>query len=282
MPQTLFSAAPHRSSGYQHRRRLATAILGTLAISLLQLSGSIAEPHSPAGQVLQEWGISEAALAKAPRYIPPKRRGMPKRTQGGGSRGCAGLPTAPADCAISLTALVPADHIGLTTAARPVLSWYASQRSEQPWQVTLVEPGVSKPLWVQQIPQVKAGLNQFQIPANAPELKPGRRYRWAVSQANSSDRSVSSPITRGWIERVELPNQQSQQMLAISSQRDRANWLAEAGLWYDALTEYTQALKANPQDPQPLESLFSLFQQGGLTQVIQWEQTTPTLSKPVS
>ncbi|OUC11942.1 MAG: hypothetical protein B0A82_24885 [Alkalinema sp. CACIAM 70d] len=282
MSQTTHLTVLDKPTSSQHGCRLATALLGTLAILSLQLSGSIAESTSPAGQFFQQWSGSGVALAKAPRYIPPKRRGIPKRTQGGGSRGCQTLATGREDCTLSLTALVPTDHIGLTSTSRPVLSWYASHASDQPIQIALVEPGVNQPLWVGQLPKLKSGLNQVQVPASASELKPGHLYRWTVSLVDPSDRSVSNLVTRGWIERVELAPAQSKQLMALQSPMERANFLAETGLWYDALTEYIQSLHTNPQKQQPLNSLLSLFKQVGLSQVIEWEQENPTFSKPLS
>ncbi|MGI0492556.1 DUF928 domain-containing protein [Alkalinema pantanalense CENA528] len=282
MAQTTHIPILNQPTAYKHGCRLATALLGTLAILSLQLSGSIAESTSPVGQFFQQWSGSGVALAKAPRYIPPKRRGMPKRTQGGGSRGCQIFATGREDCTLSLTALVPTDHIGLTASARPVLNWYASHASDQPIQIALVEPGVSKPIWVAQLPKLNAGLNQVHIPDHVAELKPGHLYRWTVFMVNPSDHSVSNIVTRGWIERVELAPAQSKQLMAIRSPMERANFLAEAGLWYDALTEYIQSLHTTPHDQQPLNSLFSLFNQVGLSQVIEWEQENPTFSKPLS
>ena len=210
-----------------------------------------------------------SAVAKAVRYVPPSRRGAPARTQGGGSRGCE-LESVP------VTLLAPPDHVGMTTEAHPKLFWYSAKDSILPMQISLVEPGVSEPLWVTQVPTGPAGFNSIQIPNTVPDLVAGRRYRWTVTRLCNVRRPSNNTYARGWIERVESnPIAKAVKTLSIT---DRVNAYAEAGLWYNAVTEAVDSPQKGTPDDRSL--ILSLLEQGGLKGIVLQEQKR--LNRPVT
>ena len=253
-------------------QRLIWTAAGTIALVGLQISSrpiapKVSQDASPifnltfSEQSTRFFGGLPSAEAKAVRYVPPSRRGAPARTQGGGSRGCE-LESVP------VTLLAPPDHVGMTTEAHPKLFWYSAKDSILPMQISLVEPGVSEPLWVTQVPTGPAGFNYIQIPSTVPDLITGRRYRWTVTRLCNVRRPSNNTYARGWIERVASdPLSRTVKSLSIT---DRVNAYAEAGLWYNAVTEAVGS--PQPSDSEDRSLILSLLEQGGLTGIVTQEQ----------
>lgn len=204
------------------------------------------------------------AQARSIRYVPPGRRGAPSRTQGGGSRNCGSE-------VIPVTLLAPPDHVGLTAQGRPKLLWYSASDSMLPMQFSIVEPGMSEPVWSQELPEAKAGLNEIQLPDSVPELVVGRRYRWNISRLCSIRRNTDSTVVRGWIERV-APNPVQAQLNAKMSLEERVNAYAEAGLWYDAIAQAASTSTGKTSESTVSPLMLTLLEQGGITTVLQQEQ----------
>lgn len=208
--------------------------------------------------------FSASAQARSIRYVPPGRRGAPARTQGGGSRNC-GTEVNP------ITLLAPPDHVGLTSQSRPKLLWYSASDSMLPIQLTIVEPGMSEPLWSQELATGNAGLNEIQLPETMPELVVGRRYRWSITRLCSIRRKNDSTVVRGWIERVAT---HPTSFKAEAPLEERVNAYAEAGLWYDAIAQAVSTPTGQPQatGSRVTPLVLNLLEQGGITTVLQQEQ----------
>ncbi len=236
------------------------AMTGTIALTSLPEFNRFASEQNFGSQIFSP----SIAQARSIRYVPPGRRGAPSRTQGGGSRNCGTE-------VIPVTLLAPLDHVGLTSQARPKLIWYSASDSILPMQFSIVEPGMSEPVWSKELPEAKAGLNEIQLPDSVPELVVGRRYRWSISRLCSIRRNNDSTVVRGWIERV-AANPVQDGLNAKMSLEDRVNTYAEAGLWYDAIAQAasTPAGKAPESTVSPL--MLTLLEQGGIKTVLQQEQ----------
>jgi Domain of Unknown Function (DUF928) len=236
------------------------AMTGTIALTSLPEFNHFASEHKFGAQIFSP----AVAQARSIRYVPPGRRGAPSRTQGGGSRNCGTE-------VIPVTLLAPPDHVGLTSQARPKLLWYSASDSMLPMQFSIVEPGMSEPVWTQEVSTNNAGLNEIQLPNSVPELVVGRRYRWTISRLCSIRRNTDSTVVRGWIERV-AANPVQDALNAKMSLEDRIHHYAEAGLWYDAIAQAasTPTGKAPESTVSPL--MLTLLEQGGIKTVLQQEQ----------
>jgi hypothetical protein len=157
-------------------------------------------------------------------YEPPNR-GMPKTTQGTGSRGCT------LSEPVTVTLLVPNDHNGQTISGRPTFFWHVSDKTSVPVEFALVEPGVTKPLFVQRMPVQKGGIMEVQLPQDAPELVSGRKYRWSVSLLCNTNRPSNNVFVTSWIERVPAKPELTQQFWNGKSERERAGIYAASRLW---------------------------------------------------
>ncbi|MBD2341693.1 DUF928 domain-containing protein [Calothrix sp. FACHB-156] len=195
-------------------------------------------------------------------YVPPNLK-TPLFSRGSGSRsGCA--ETSLAESKI-VTLLTPKSYVGQTISARPTVFWYLFKTSAQPIKITLMEPGVIKPLYEQQINSPQAGIGQLQIPI---ELTVGKKYSWSITLICNQKRPSLNPFFSSWIERVSTTSTLENNLTATTSLRDRALIFAQAGLWYDTLTYISQAKTANPQDPTLQTDFLSLLKQIGLTEII--------------
>jgi hypothetical protein len=239
--------------------RLSSIVLGITSLILVQFKG-MALGSTPLLPKFQAGSL----VADAIRYTPPAGLGTPKRTQGGGSRGCnQALP-------VSFTLLVPIDHVGLTRSAHPTFAWYISGDTTTPMKFSLTEPGVNPPVWTQEVTSQKAGINTLVIPDHTPELAVGKRYRWTLSQTCNSKRTAALSAASGWVQRVEVKTETA---VALNpSPIAPAQLLAQKGLWYDAVAALASAYLAMPPDQLAAQSLMALLDQGGLKQVTEQER----------
>ena len=250
---------------------LARGITGALSILSISLMGAIDNPSSQSFRhpFIESGFISpvgaETAQTEDFDYEPPNR-GMPKTTQGTGSRGCT------LSQPVTVTLLVPNDHTGQTISNRPTFFWHVSDKTSVPVEFALVEPGVTKPLFVQRMEVQKPGIMQVQLPQDAPELVSGRKYRWSVSLLCNANRPSSNVFVTSWIERVAAKPELTQKLFNAESEQERARIYAASGLWYDALAGISGAYNANPSDRAIFQARLSLLRQVGLNQVVLQEQ----------
>ncbi len=287
-------------------RQLIAVVTGTTAICSMQLFGVLISPQTHSSKPSIDLGILTAALVNLPanaqsqppdvpqagknftiaqangspiRFVPPATR-SPRQSQGAGSRGCEG--SLPVDL---VTLLIPAkDYIGQTTSGHPTFFWYLSQPVSVPIQFTLVEPGVSEPVFKTQIDSPQPGMIKLQVPKDRPDLVTGRIYKWSVSVLCKERRPSDNVYLQSWIERVPITQALSQQLNSATSTsnsptktlrdlrfaaalRYRASIYARSGLWYDALADLSTAQTLNPNEQSLKEDFLSLLDQVGLTEV---------------
>ena len=216
---------------------------------------------------LPNYTFASPALASFPeqtesnfQYRPPER-GIPRRTQGTGTRG--GEPSE----SLELKLLVPNDHTGQTLSGHPTFFWYVSEIPPEPVEFSIVESGVAQPIFVQQIQLQKAGIVQIEMPKNLPELVPGKEYRWSVTLVSNANRRSNDTFAQSWIKRVPETPALNQRLAAAKGDRDRALVYANAGLWYDAFKTISTAQAANSADSSIHEDFLLLLDQAGLKEV---------------
>lgn len=257
-----------------HQARGITAVLSIVLMPLMsvvntQLSQNFRHPLMQVGFISP--AHAETAQTVDFDYEPPNR-GMPKTTQGTGSRGCT------LSEPVTVTLLVPNDHTGQTISGRPTFFWHVSDKTSVPVEFALVEPGVTKPLFVQRMQVQKRGIMQVQLPQDAPELVSGRKYRWSVSLLCNPNRPSSNVFVQSWIERVAAQPELSQKLANAQSEIERARIYAASGLWYDALAGISAPDNANGSDRAISQARLSLLTQVGLNQVVVQERQNLALN----
>lgn len=189
------------------------------------------------------------------------------RYRGGGSRSGGGQTICSAS-PVPLTALVPFQETyeqgrenlpplvnvwGYTSRDRPTFWVYVPYANRQiPARFTLEEEATGTPLYETAVtlPQ-QAGILGISLPAAAPALKPGNRYRWYFTvncKAGGATAAASDNINvEAIVIRDTLPDEIARQLSATPS-LPNAIAFAQNGFWYDALTTLAQLRQQNPQD----------------------------------
>ncbi len=180
----------------------------------------------------------------APKVIfkPPASNKKPDRTIGAGVRqgstcrkNTAKLSADSSAAKTPLMALVPTPVAGgLTLAERPSFWVYLPPTNAKQVVLSLKEEGM-KPHSQTFFPvQNVSGLKQLTLPQNVPPLSVDKTYQWAAVLVCGERPGPNDPMITAWVRRVTLPSANSGNAL------ERASWLAERGIWYDALSAMAQ------------------------------------------
>ena len=205
--------------------------------------------------------LSAANAKQTIRYTPPKRQRAIK-TAGTGSRGCEGFSNK-----VTLQLLVPNNHVGQTTKARPTLMAYLAGAPEA--EVSLVQRGVPQPLYVSKVKPNAQGIVKVDIPEEVAGLEAGKDYRWSVAVVCNPNRRSADVYAEAYIERVNVPETIEKQVSAATTDQVLGQAYAEAGIWYDTLEAVSQA-SVNPSDnPSVKTDLSDLLNQVGISNLLE-------------
>lgn len=148
-----------------------------------------------------------------------------------------------------LTALVRAGQ-DFTLSEHPTLWVYVpySKTEVQTIEFTLHNAQLTKTFYRTSIPAPeRAGIIAIPIPSNI-SLIVGQNYQWKlILECQSKPVDIPNLILNGWIQRLELTPNLSQQIQAAAT-RERTELYLNNGGWYDALTNLAKLRLENPQD----------------------------------
>ncbi|PZD74703.1 hypothetical protein C1752_00901 [Acaryochloris thomasi RCC1774] len=161
-----------------------------------------------------------------------------------------------------LKALVPENEHHLsrefTTAAYPTFHWYMPNNNPHPaaqfvlYKVSNIEPVVEEIEVFSTRFQIRneEGIASLKIPAGtmATALEVDTDYRWQVKLLclDEDDEYVTNQYVEGWITRIK-PSPELTKKIAKAKPIAQIDIFAEAGLWYDALTQLTTLHRSHPK-----------------------------------
>lgn len=181
----------------------------------------------------------------------------------------------------TLTALIPASNLALTTASHPTFFLYvphaagnaktggrpparekfdvefqlADQQEHEIYQTIFAIAGTP-------------GIVSFTLPPAAPALEPNKYYHWYFEViCDREDRSGDSVVS-GWSRRVE-PNSRVLQALKQASPFQQPGIYAEAGLWHDTIATLAELRRPKPNDSLLTTAWVELLQSVGLDKIAQ-------------
>ena len=204
-------------------------------------------------------------------FKPPAGDKRPDRTVGAGSRGrqCPqDIASAPIPSGVlhqpPLRAVVPTDNTGLTVAERPTFWAYLPQTSAKQVVLSVQKEDASYHVqWIFPAPEA-SGIFSFQPPADAPPLKVGETYLWAVVLVCGERPNPNDPAIAAWVKRVS-----PSQLLSSGTPLDQVSRNAEQGLWYDMVTALAQERKSQPSDPVLTQTWADVLKSQGLELISQ-------------
>jgi len=201
-------------------------------------------------------------------YKPPPRD-APARTRGGGTRGGE---SEDARAVVVLAVLAP-DHIGWTTRAQPTLYWYVSGASTDQAEFALSADDRTDPVVERRIEIAgRSGFQRVRFSDLGVSLQRGVVYEWSIALVSDPSRRARDVVTKGAIELVEMPVSLGgvEQLEAAIA----AGAFAEAGIWYDALAELSEAITAAPESGDLVRRRAELLEQVNLRDIARSERET--------
>jgi Domain of Unknown Function (DUF928) len=189
-------------------------------------------------------------------------RGTPPTTSGGATRGSCSKASKP------LISLLPKEKLGLTLSDRPTFYWHKPSPNAQTAEFILLDTTDNDVVYETkfELPR-KTGIIAFNLPANAPALKVGKRYHWYVSVPCTDADSEETLTVEGWVDRT-LPNAALTKQIERVEASKRAAVYANAGFWHETMTSAVQFRCQKPNDPTAKANWKALLESVGLKDLV--------------
>jgi hypothetical protein len=215
---------------------------------------------------------SGAPKVTGPPIFIPTNLGAPKTRVGAATRQPF-LTDAP-----EIYALAPRET-GLTIEEQPILHWYLSKPTNAPMKATLIEVRSRERVLDTAIEGPFAeGTHALRLADFGVHLRPGITYQWSVAYSAGSNWESGDFIAGGGVERAE-PSEELRSALAAASPARIPFILAEAGIWYEAITNLSTRIDALPRDVELRFQRAALLQQVGLEALAQQERRAASLQR---
>ncbi len=255
------SRAMSRKTSQSSFVSIATLLGVSVFVVAPPASATEADATLQAGNADTTPSVASAPRVRLPVYQPP-RVGKPARTIGGGSRG-------PGDGYPELYVLVPA-HVAQTALEQPSLFWYVDEVPKLPMRVDftlLDEDGVDPLVQVSLAAIERAGIHRIRLSDYGVKLQPGIEYEWSVSLVPDEKARSKDIVATGWIDRVEASSGTDAKSMNEENKDGAVHAFASKGLWYDALAEIDDQIRAQPNDKELSAMRAALLRQVGLEDV---------------
>jgi hypothetical protein len=195
-------------------------------------------------------------------YAPPDRS-MKKKRVVDQSRSAFG--------GASIAVLAP-DETGETTLAQPTLYWFASAPVFAKVELAIIEEATQKTVFETRMDgPTEPGIVAVPLGKLRVSLRSEREYRWSVSVARHANQPSPDLFASGSIRRTEISAELAGR-LNRTSPAEMPYFLAENGLWYDALAVLSVQIARNPGDRRLRNLRAGLLDQVGLYEVAGYDR----------
>jgi hypothetical protein len=249
--------------------RYLVALSTPLLLEVVMISGFLTTAQAQTKTPTQ---TSPAPKQKQVTFEPRKDQPAPSTTVGGGRRNdgkcsqdrkASGQSTTePQSLDQLLTPLLrsPVTDPQLTVSPRPTFLVYVPQTSAKAMELTLERDG--KGIYKTSVNlSGTPGIISIKLPANAPELKIGKDYKWLVSMVCGSGAPEDS-FVEGSVRRIQPDSTLSQ--IDRAKSLEKVALYAKSGVWFDAVATLAALRKAQPNDPQVVSAWENLLKDAGL------------------
>lgn len=194
-------------------------------------------------------------LFRSPEQPAPRRAS----TSQGASRGLLCGQASPDSAPVSVKALLPESHYGITGAERPTIVAYLPETSATEVFFSLKDEAKQLHFETTMPISGEAGLISLQLPEHAPALEPGKHYQWFLAVKCNGELRPSSPFVDGWIQRVQ-PDESTASVMVQPPSLAKAASLSEAGFWYDTLATLAHLKQAQASDSETAQAWRDLLE----------------------
>ncbi|MBI4780870.1 MAG: DUF928 domain-containing protein [Oscillatoriophycideae cyanobacterium NC_groundwater_1537_Pr4_S-0.65um_50_18] len=213
--------------------------------------------------------VPQASTGGASRgaFTPSPDNAAPRTAAGGASRtNLYGYLPQSGDQAVPMLAVTPQNFYGTTLAERPTILVYVPSSNAQD-AVFSLKDDVGNTIYqtIVAVPN-NAGVVAVQLPEEAPALEVGKDYQWFFALMIDGTLSPSTPYVDAWIKRIQ-PTAELTQALQQGDAQQRADILAEKGVWYDSAAMLTDLRMAQPTNTALTEDWHELLNSVGLEEV---------------
>ena len=197
----------------------------------------------------------------------PPAEDMPKSSMGGASR-TIGQCVNQIESNLPFSALLPASTQGLTARSHPMILAYLPETSAKnlffSWRDEDNQDHYQAILPIQK----EAGIISLSLSQNAPPLKVGKSYQWALGIMCDGRLQPDSPMVQGQVKRIELASDIQNRLDEDISLKNAALY-GENGLWYDTVATLAQLKTAQPNDRELESNWNELLNSVGLTEIVE-------------
>jgi hypothetical protein len=120
---------------------------------------------------------------------------------------------------------------------------HLSKASSQPVLLSVIEPGVIRPIFEHTLTGKSSGIIPVTVPRSSPGLEIGKTYILTAGILCNPQRRSQSAYTRIMLKRVALTPLLEEKLSKAVSKQERAQIFAQAGIWYDAIASSYTAMK---------------------------------------
>ena len=160
-------------------------------------------------------------------YVPPAKDREQQKATSSGSRGCSSEP-------INIVPLIPTVGTPTTISANPNFLLLVQSQPNLPVHFSLVEPGVVKPVWENELNIERTGVLSVPTPPSI-NLDIGKEYVWNLKAICNPHRPSENWYIRAIVKRVSPGAQLRQNLASTNNKSEQAAILAREGIWYDAI-----------------------------------------------
>lgn len=227
----------------------------------------------PTGTALAQTGLPDLVFNSSRTPSSFERQGRPSRRTSGGSRG---------DCEDQLIALLPGNDKIVTAETTPTADCGLASIAEQTatleafpilwFYIPAQEPNVAAELALLDENAHVISIQTIELPAESgivsaqisQPLAIGQTYRWVFSTLHDPHAPSQNPTVEGILQRVSPDSTLTAALNAANSPQERAQALAQQGIWHDALDVIAQLRSAEPDNTIARQSWISLLSSVGL------------------
>lgn len=238
--------------------------ISRLSIAIFSLGLSLETAIAFPGSARASSPNSAGAIAML--FEPPPEDATPRGTAGGASRGTCLQSGYREASGLEVAALMPESRHGLSVAERPTffiaVSGNAIQAELSLWDEDY--NGIYQTaLSLTNVP----GVVGIPLPADAPDLTPGKSYKWSLAVICDTNNRNRDAVVEGWVQRTEANANLLAGLEKADTLLEKAALYAKNGFWYDSVAALAKLRRQSPNDANLAAQWKQLLMSVGLDEI---------------